>query len=58
MWDADRVDERQIKSTSEYGAGTGDKDRVGQAQSMTETEQHRDRVAQRQSRTETRYEAE
>jgi hypothetical protein len=38
MWDADRVDERQIKATSEYGAGTGDKDRVGLGQSRTETE--------------------
>jgi hypothetical protein len=47
MWDADGVDERQIKATSEYGAGTGDR------QSWTGTEQDRDRVGRRQIWTET-----
>jgi hypothetical protein len=47
MWDADRVDERQIKAKSEYGAC------IGQRQSCTGTEQDRDRVGRRQSRTET-----
>ncbi len=52
----DRVDQRATKI--EYGRGTGDKDRVGQGQSWTGTEQDRyrmgrDSVGQRQNRTET-----